>query len=65
MPRTHAGFLSEKEIIHFFKRVHSSLQKSSLLHEYNKILAGAPEDLRVGDAKSILLVSITNQCIGA
>lgn len=36
-----------------------------LLHENNQVLAGAPENLRVGDAESILLVGITNQSIRA
>ena len=30
-----------------------------LLHQDNQILAGAPEELRVGDAKYILFVGIT------
>ena len=36
-----------------------------LLHENHQILAGAPENLRIGDTQSILLVGITNQGITA
>ena len=34
-----------------------------LLHKDNQILAGAPEELRIGDAENILLISITLQSI--
>ena len=43
----------------FFQR------KRYLLNKHYKILAGAPENLWIGDAERILLVGITYQCIRA
>ena len=34
-----------------------------LLHKDNQILAGAPEELRIGDAENILLVGIALQSV--
>ena len=37
----------------------------SLLNNYDQILAGRPEEVRIGDAEHILLVGITLQGVGA
>ena len=56
-------FILTRPMYHIFSLTGHVWCPNRLLHEYHKVLTGAPEDLRISNAKLVLLIVVFDQFV--